>query len=408
MILKIVVRNIRFRPLNAILSVLLLTASVGIMSLVLLLQDKIEQHFNNSIQNVDLVLGAKGSPLQLILSAVYQMDSPTGNIPYQEAEILMHHPFVKQAIPLAYGDNYLGFKIVGTESSYISHYKASFEKGTFFTSDFEVVIGSEVAKKLGLQLGSTFVGVHGESEHGEEHAANPYKVVGILKTSGTALDQLILCTIPSVWQTHAEEHNHEEAHEHAAESDHAEEPSSEKEITAVLLQIKNKMAFVLWPRLVAQNTSMQVASPAIETNRLFSLLGFGVQTILGLAYGILAISGISIFIALYANLKDKKYEFALLRTLGASRWHLLVLVFAESLLLAFVGFILGILASRLGLYSLSFLDEKVPFTLTNSLNIVWEKEGWLLGITFLVAVVAAMIPAIKAFQLSISKTLSNA
>ena len=120
MILKIVVRNIRFRPLNAILSVLLLTASVGIMSLVVLLQDKIEQHFNNSIQNVDLVLGAKGSPLQLILSAVYQMDSPTGNIPYQEAEILMHHPFVKQAIPLAYGDNYLGFKIVGTESSYIS------------------------------------------------------------------------------------------------------------------------------------------------------------------------------------------------------------------------------------------------------------------------------------------------
>src|SRR5690606_20248258 len=145
---------------------------------------------------------------------------------------------------------------------------------------------------------------------------------------------LILCSVESVWKVHDEHHHdHDHDHEHADhhhdgedhdhDHDHAHDHSSNKEITAVLLKIKNKMAFVSWPRLIPQNTNMQVASPAIEINRLFTLFGFGLDALQYLAYGIMLISGISIFIALYNTLKERKYEFALMRINGAGRGQLL-------------------------------------------------------------------------------------
>src|SRR5690606_1408747 len=114
MITKLAWKNLWFKPLNTVLSIILLTASVAIISLLILLQQQFENKFSKNIEGVDLVMGAQGSPLQLILSSVYQLDTPTGNINYKEAESWMNHPFVETAIPLAFGDNYLGYKIVGT------------------------------------------------------------------------------------------------------------------------------------------------------------------------------------------------------------------------------------------------------------------------------------------------------
>lgn len=129
MIAKIAWRNLWFKPLNTTLSIILLTASVAIISLLILLQEQFENKFSKNINGVDLVLGAQGSPLQLILSSVYQLDSPTGNINYKEAEVWMKHPFVETAIPLAFGDNYLGYKIVGTTTDYITKFGGTFVEG---------------------------------------------------------------------------------------------------------------------------------------------------------------------------------------------------------------------------------------------------------------------------------------
>lgn len=402
MITKLAWKNIWFKPLNTLLSLILLTASVAIISLLVLLQEQFEKQFSNNIDGIDMVIGAQGSPLQLILAAVYHIDAPTGNIDYNEAKTWMNHPFVEKAIPLAFGDNYRGFRIVGSETSYIKHYGASLQQGKLFEKPFEVVLGSEVAQKMRLALGDTFLGTHGDAEEGHVHDEHPYVVVGILESTGKVIDNLIVCSIESVWAVH-EEHDHDHDHE---EDDHVHEVSSE--ITAVLIKFKSKMGLVTWPRLIPQNTKMQGALPAIEINRLFSLFGIGLQALEYLAYGIMLISGISIFIALYNRLRDRKYEFALMRVNGASRFQLLKLVLLESMFLCLVGFLLGIIISRIGLLLISSTTDDQFKMAFDPFVILWEKEGILFAVTIFVGLLAALIPAIKAYSLNISKTLAHA
>lgn len=409
MIGKIAWKNMWFKPLNTFLSIILLTASVSIISILILLQKQFEEKFSSSMDNIDLVLGAKGSPLQLILSSVYQIDAPPGNISYAEAETWMKNPMVESTVPLAYGDNYLGYKIVGTDENYLKHFDLTVAEGTSFTKDFEVIIGTDIALKAGLKIGDTFFGTHGDTEEGEVHDDHAYKVVGILESSGKVADQLILCTIESVWHMHEHhDHNHDEEDRDHQNHDEVSSEHKEKEITAVLLKMRNNMAKMAWQRIIPQNTEMQAASPAIEVNRLFTLFGVGISALKYLAYGIMLISGISIFVALYNTLKERQYEFALLRISGASKFQLLWLVLLESILLCIIGFVLGIVFGRIGLYFLSVSAEAEFKMAFNPFEFMWKKEGSLFVATLAVGIIAAFIPAVKAYSLNISKTLANA
>ena len=417
MIAKLAWKNIWFKPLNTILSVVLLTSSVAIITTLVLVEKQFEEKFSSNIDGVDLVMGAQGSPLQLILSAVYQVDAPTGNISYDSAKVWMQHPFIQKAIPLAFGDNYRGYKILGTTPDYLDKYGATISEGKLFEKNFEVVIGSDIAKKLSLKIGDEFFGSHGDAAEGEVHDHYGYKVVGIAKPTGKVVDNLILCTIPSVWQMHhghdenpahgEEGHVHVDGEEHQHEADLTlDEPNME--ITAVLLKLRNQMAKLTWQRIVPQNTKMQAVSPAFEVNRLFGLFGIGISALQYLAYGIMLISGISIFIALYNTLKERKNEFALMRVNGAKRVQLLTVVMIESVLLCVVGFIFGTVLGRVAISLLSKSSEadfKMSF---NPYEFLWEKEGTLFLLTIFVGFIAALIPAIKDYNLNISKTLANA
>lgn len=466
MITKIAWKNIWFKPLNTLLSIILLTASVAIITLLILLQEQFEKKFNDNIEGIDLVLGAQGSPLQLILSSVYQVDAPTGNIDYAEAKTWMNNPMVKTAIPLAFGDNYRGYRIVGTTPDYLTKFGAKIKSGKVFKKNFEVVVGSSIAANMGIKVGDKFFGSHGDAEEGEVHDSHAYIVTGIISPTGKVVDNLILSNIQSVWAMHdhgheeaagADNHDHEgeahadeEQHDHEGEA-HAKEEGLEhndndghdhghdesvthaeevhghdhdeaenaheeevviseegKEITAVLIEFRGPRGIAIWPRMVAMNTKMQAASPAIEINRLFSLFGIGLQALQYMAYGIMLISGISIFIALYNTLKERKYEFALLRVNGASRFQLLSLVLIESLLLCVVGFLFGTIVGRIALSLISGSSEDEFKMSFNPFEFVWEKEGYLFLLTIFVGILAAVIPAVKAYSLNISKTLANA
>src|SRR5690554_1364093 len=409
MIGKIAWKNTWFKPLNTFLSIILLTASVSIISILMLLQKQFEEKFSSSMDNIDLVLGAKGSPLQLILSSVYQIDAPPGNIAYPEAELWMNNPMVESAVPLAYGDNYLGYKIVGTNDNYFTYFDLKLTEGTFFTKDFEVVVGANIASNIGLKIGDTFFGTHGDAEEGEVHDEHAYKVVGILAASGKVADQLILGTVESVWHMHDHDHApHDETTNELLVSETEVHPHEGKEITAVLLKLRNNMAKITWQRIVPQNTEMQAASPVLEINRLFSLFGVGISALKYLAYGIMLISGISIFVALYNTLKERKYEFALLRIGGASIFHLLWLVLLVSIFLCVIGFIFGIIFGRVGLYFLSVSAQEEFKMAFDPFEFLWKEEGMLFVATVAVGIVAAVIPALKAYSLNISKTLANA
>jgi putative ABC transport system permease protein len=425
---KVAFKNILHKPLNAVLSLVLLTSSICIISVLIHIQEIFEKNFSNNLKGIDLVMGASGSPLQLILSAVYQIDNPTGNIKLKEAEPWMNHPFVAKAIPLAYGDSYNEYKIVGTTPAYLAHFNVEIAEGVIFTNNFEVVVGADVAKNLNIKIGDKLISQHGMAEDAHAHEDKPYVVTGILKNSGSVADKLLLCTIESVWEVH-EEHIHDEEdedhdHEHSESCTHgheeeeseneseseseSEEVNEDRQITAVIFSFKNKMASLLWPRQINENTSMMMASPAIEINRLFTLFGVGIDALYYLAIGIMFISCLSIFIALYNTLKERKYELALMRVSGANRFQLLSLVLFESIWLCIVGFILGIITSRLVLFLISNATEtqyKISF---NPFVFNYEKEGLLLVLTIIVGIISAIIPAVKAFRLNISKILANA
>ena len=153
-------RNLAAKPLQTALSAILLAFGVGMVSLMMLAEKQMTEQFERNIKDIDLVLGAKGSPLQLILANVYHIDAPTGNISLAEAEKVMRNPYIESGIPLAYGDNYMSYRIVGTNESYPNHYGAKIDEGLFWSDTFEVTIGATVAAKTGLEVGSTFFSAH--------------------------------------------------------------------------------------------------------------------------------------------------------------------------------------------------------------------------------------------------------
>ena len=391
--------NLKDKPLSSFLSGLLMTFGITIISLLLLLNKQLDDQFRKNIKGIDMVLGAKGSPLQLILSSIYQIDSPTGNIPLDEAERLTRNPMIKTAIPLSMGDNYQSFRIIGTNKKYLDHFGATVGSGKLFQQDLEVVIGPRVATVTGLKLGDAFAGSHGLDKDGEVHADSKYKVVGILNPTNTVTDQLILTPISSIWAIH--EHGHGE-HAKGEETEHEEAP---REITSMLIKFRNPLGMML-ARGINSNSKLQAALPNIEVNRLFSLLGVGVETLRGLAIVIMLISGISVFVSLYNSLKERRYEMALMLSMGATRAQLFGMLLLEGLVLALIGFVLGILLSRVGLWLFSSsVSSEYHYNLA-AFGIL-PDEWVLLGVAVLIGLLAAALPALGVYRMNISRTLAE-
>ena len=168
----------RRRPLTTAFNVTLLALGVATITLVILLSRELEQRLAREAAGIDLVVGAKGSPLQLVLAGIYHADVPPGNVPLSAVEELARRPLVRQVIPMALGDSYRGFRIVGTEPAFVAHYGAILAQGRAWAAPMEVVLGSEVARATGLRVGDAFSGSHGLAEGGGGHDATPYQVVG--------------------------------------------------------------------------------------------------------------------------------------------------------------------------------------------------------------------------------------
>jgi len=395
-IFKLSIKNLFYRPLSSLLSLLLLALGVSMISLLVLINSVVQDQMNNNLKGIDMVVGAKGSPLQLILSSVYHVDSPTGNISLKEARSIEKNPMVGNSVPLLYGDNYEGFRIVGTNEKFIELYNLSIENGSFWDDEFEVVVGKKIATKLNLKVGDTFVTSHGLRQTGESHADTPFTVVGITNFSNSVADQLILTSAESVWGVHGDHTHDDEEHDH----------DDDKEITAMLIKFNSPMNVIQFPRYINENTNLQSAVPSYEISRLFKLFGFGIETINLLAYLIIVVSGISIFITLFNSMKERKYDMALIRTLGGSRLQLSSMLVYEAIVLTISGFILGIILSRLGLVFISSLMESSFNYSLNSYGI-FNDEFWLLAISILIGLMACLIPSIQVYKMDISKTLSN-
>ena len=380
------------RPLAAALNLLLLTLGLGSMTFMLLVSTQIDHAFERDLAGIDAVVGAKGSPMQLILSGVFHIDVPPGNVPLAEVQALAQNPQVAQVIPLSLGDSFRSFRIVGTTSDYVQHYQAQFAQGALWAQPMQVVLGAQVAQATGLVLGSRFIGTHGLGEGGHAHGDNPYTVTGVLAPCGCVLDRLILTATESVWKVH------ETAN--AADPTDAEERQAledDREVTMALIRYKSPLAAVTFPRFINSSTPMQAAAPAQEVSRLLRLVGVGSDVLRGFGLVLLATAGLSLFIALWSAVRERRYDLAMLRMLGAPARRVAGLVVCEAWWLA-------LLASAAGLLAGHVLAEVAGQMLQaeRSLHVtgwVWlPAEWWIPAGALLVATLAASLPALNVYR----------
>ncbi len=389
------------KPLNTALNLVLLALGVGTIAFVLLATHQVEERMGRDARGIDLVAGAKGSPMQLILSAVFHLDAPTGNIPLAAANELARNRAVRKAIPLALGDSFRGFRIVGTTHDYVAHYGGEPAAGRLWREPMEAVLGAEAARGTGLAVGGEFIGSHGIAEGGEEHGERPYKVVGVLKPTGTVLDRLVLCSVQSVWFVHVHPGKHEDPKEVLAAL-----REDEQEITALLVQYASPIAAATLPRFVNSTSALQAASPAYESARLFRMLGVGVEVLRAFALVLLAAAGLSIFIALYNAMEERRYDLAIMRMLGASPGKLMRLVLLEAVALALVGAALGLVLGHLAAEAVgAMLAAEQQGRITGA---AWlGSELWLVALAAGIGLVAGLVPAWRAYRTDIATTLAR-
>jgi putative ABC transport system permease protein len=467
-LLQLSLSNLSLSPLSTAVNILLLSLGTGSIAILLIATHLLSAALIRDAADIDLVVGAKGSPLQLVLSGLYHADIPTGNIRLSEARTWMEHPMVESAIPLSLGDSHKGFRIVGTNEDYVDIYDGQLAEGKLPSNLLEIAIGSSVSKATGLSLGATFAGQHGLDGAGHAHDEDSYTVVGIFEASDTVLDRLLITTLESVWLVHGEsrpnsetydttqtnrprenedvhadaeaeaseamlddhhenehvkhqhQHEHEHEHEDEDEDEHEDELISEYDgdrerqttayaeaqaITVLLIKYATPIAAITLPRKINDESALQAASPAYEITRLLQVIGIGIGWLQAFAAILVASAVLSIFAALYASLKARRNDLAVLRCLGATRSELFMLLLFEGVILTTAGIVFGLIAAHGGieLAAIALGDaQNFPFT-----GFVWAPtEFVLVGGLLAAGVLSSLIPSWQAYSTDVPRTLA--
>ena len=439
--LTLVLLSLKSRLSSTILAVLLTTFGISISIILVQFENHVKTRLNNDGKKIDIVVGAKGSPLQIVLSSIYHIDLPTGNIPYSSLKKISEDPLVDKVIPLALGDNWKNNRIVGTTYEYLEHYGAKLDKGRNWQKVFEVVAGSSVK----INLNQEFSGSHGLVDNNNTHDHGKYRVVGILKPTGTVLDRLLLTSLKSVLQIHGqdiednEKHNHEhdkhehhkhehnkqehDEHEHQLNKnknktdnhDHNSEQKGnsvnnnqdfiEPEITSLLITTKSPVANINLPRSINKQTQLQAANPAFEITRLSAMLGIGSKSFKLLSIIIMLIAVLSIFTGLASNFENRLRDLAILRAIGYSKTRVFKIISLEGIIIVIFGIIIGLCSSFL-VFNL-LVDIIAPLNNSNakfnfSIDIVI-----IICLVFLAGLFAAFFPAYKGSKVSVAKQLTQ-
>lgn len=347
-------RYLRFRWLVTLLTVAGITLGSALVCTVLVLRHESDQALSRDAGLYDLVVGGKGSPLQLVLSSVYHVDAPPGNLAYEEYERLRRDPRVAWAAPIGLGDNLAGYRIVGTEPHFFDLLDRNGEpffriaRGRLFEDRFEVVLGSHVAVATGLDVGDTFFGTHGlvEVPGGEVHRDFPYRVSGILAPTGTAQDRAIFGTLESVWEIHETEERLHSAIQGTAML--ANRP--DRETSAILVRLETPGLRLWMTDEIRKQTDGIAAIPINEILRFQrGVVGPVQRSLLAVAAAVVAVACLTVLTTLHQATERRRRDIAILRSLGAVRGEVAALVFIEGLILTTAGIVLGLLLGHGGL-----------------------------------------------------------
>jgi putative ABC transport system permease protein len=427
------------RKLTTVLTIASVALAVGLISSVLSLRKQVEARFEEEGQAFDLVVGPKGSPLQLVLGSVYFLDSAIGRVPLEDYnKIKADSEWVEAVFPIGLGDTYEGFRIVGTTPELLQHEWVSatgrvrkpftLAGGRRFEKPMEAVLGAVVAHQTGLQLGDTFVSIHGSIALSEDmaefdHGAHPYTVVGILETSGSPFDRAIYCSIESVWEAHGghghlheegDDHDHPEAGTAAADrtetgvDPHTDELDASNSISSMLVQLHSPGQRFEYEPWINENTNSMAVVPINVISDFFNDFLDPIKGLMiGIGYLVVVISALSILIGLYLSIIQRKRDLAIMRALGASSYE----IFGAVLIEAFWVTILGIAAGWVFGNAVTFL---LGIKLAREYGFVvapfnWpSSEEWRAFVSVaVVGLVAGILPAWQAYNGDVARDLAD-
>ena len=406
MLMRLIVASIVARKTMALLTCFSIAISMLVLLSVAHIETQVRHNFERSVSGVDLIVGSRTSQLNLLLFSIFKIGYPSNNLQWQSFATIKANPQVDWAVPISMGDSHQGYGVVGTTQDYFSQLKYAdkqplvFVTGKYFENDFDVVLGSSVAKELDYALGYEIVLAHGAGKVSfTQHKQHPFAVVGVLKATGTPIDRSIYIPIQSVEILH-----NPGAHQNEHEAEHAD---TNQTLSAVIVGAKNRVAILSLQRSLSQFEAEPLTAiiPGLALRELWQMMSTVELSLRVISILVLFASLIGMTTMLLASMRERRHELSVLRALGARPWLILLLVEGEALLLTFVGCILAYVLLCSGLYLLEpVLLSKYSFSLQV------YPDGTLFTNYVLLALVLAMLlallPAISAYTKSLKSGLS--
>jgi putative ABC transport system permease protein len=412
-LLLIVRRSLRQHALSTIVTMLAIALASGLVMSVFMIQKQSFQAFTGGDVGFDAVLGARGSQLQLVLNTIFHLETSNGNIPFSLYEDIAKNPQVELAIPYAVGDNYQGFRIVGTTDDIFTKFEYRkgqkfqlVESGKLFNAkEKEAVIGSFVAQKTGLKVGDIFQHYHGlifveNSKHDDD-----YKVVGVLETTNSPSDRVVWIPLDGIYRMKG--HILRGTGENYKAKEGEEIPPEAKEVSAVMLKFKSLQAGMSLEQTI--NKQGKVATLAFPIGRtmaeLFDKMGWINRVLELVAYLVVIVAAFSILASIYNSINERRREFAILRALGAKRLTVFSVIILESTIIAFLGTLVGFLVYFIILqFTASIVQTETGVVLD-----IFKFDSVMIYTPLLmvsVGALAGLIPAFKAYRTDVSENLT--
>ncbi|MCP4071699.1 MAG: FtsX-like permease family protein [Hyphomicrobiales bacterium] len=411
---RLAAKSLANRRVTAMLTVFSIALSVFLLLGVEKLRTGAKQSFLQTISGTDLVIGPRASGTQLLLYSIFHIGNANNNITLKSLRSIEKRPEVSWLVPISLGDSHRGYGLVGTNTDYFDHIriagdkKLQFAMGGRFSGALEAVIGADVAQKLGYETGSNFKVSHGLGEVSfTQHDREQFSVKGVLARTGTPIDKSILVSLHSVEELHHDwqpGQKHEGKEKHVEDTDQHDEPQL---VSAAFVGLKSKIAVLGFQRYINQypREPLTAVIPGVAFSEIWMLVS-KIETVLLVIASLVAITAIvGMIIAILASLGERRREMAILRSLGAGPFRIFLLFVSEAIVLAGIGLVLGAGTIYAGLWLTQdkitqFAGLYIPITAPD-LN-----EVMFLGAIFAGAIVGGLIPAIRAYQISLSDGLS--
>lgn len=403
-------KSARNRKVTAILSILTVAISVILLLGVERIRTQAKSSFANTISGTDLIVGGRSGQVNLLLYSVFRIGNATNNIDWKSYQEFSQHRSVKWAIPISLGDSHKGFRVMGTNHSYFEHYRygqkqnLAFTKGREFEQLFETVIGADVAKKLGYQIGSEIIIAHGISDVGfSRHDNLPFKVVGILAPTGTPVDKTVHVSLEAIeaihvgWESGANLGNTPDAQQLQNRD------FQPKQITAMMLGLKSKIqTFVLQRQInTYAKEPLSAILPGVALHELWGMMSVAEQALMAISAFVVIAGLLGMLSSLLTSLQERRREMAILRAMGARPRHVFSLLILEASSLTFIGILLGTFSLYLLLFvAAPFIQQSYGINL--SIITLSNYELSLLALVQLAGTVIGFIPALRAYKQSLS------